>query len=1257
MFSFLRRVLFYLSTTLAVALFLLAVGIWTLRIGIEIPVDYRASIESFFFERFNQQVTVNGARLGWRGYGPEIRLRQVRAAAQDSGEQSLAFKEVALGIDLLRSVLGNRPAISFVNLVGAHFYLQQQANDTWQFAGIPLVSQSSAKTPQLITERLGLQNVVIILNDIQIEAQYYQANHEIYHIKELDLSHRARRIKLAGEVELPPTLGRRIWVSGWIGEEILLSQPWHGDLFIEGDYMNLGYWQRYIPADFLEIRKGTANTKIWSQWASGQLQRARGEVVANQGYLVAEQWGLSAPLQQFSTQFDWSWQTDNWAVIFDSLQFQSDDIAAHGMHFSLQQQSATEQSAQAPRHEVRVARAQLEHLHGILKLAPKLAPATLARMNEIEPSGKITDGVLEIYPQAVQDNIKFSGRVDNLKLSPNSPFPGMDGIDARVVASASNGEVELVTREGHVWFDRLYVKPFSIGEASGNVRWVSGPQGIEVTADSFRVQSQELAARGNLKLSLIEGDPFLDFHLLVDHAQLQHLDKYIPLSPKAVKSRRWLSQAFQGGELLNGEVVVKGPVSSFPFHRGEGEFNAKGEIRSAALNYAAGFPSAKEIDAKFEIVNRDLEVETSHAKTYGLVVSQGQAKIANLFSPPLTLELTLDGAGPAADGFRYLTDTPLKNGVGALFPNVSAQGNIALNLTLKKVLQRKTLPKLSGQISLQGNQIHLPQWYLPLESLQGQLNFTESGVSSERLRGQLFGGNFDLAIKHELTGDRSLMKFMTQGDTEFSTLADYFKLTPLLPIQGKSDYQSQILISRARGQPGAHIDMLIESELVGVDIPLPTPLGKRQQESWPMKVVWTKNKSGASQWRATLGEDLHFSYDVSQLGEGSGKLDLPYLNVAEWQPFIKPQINRPSNKESAGAHQFRALAIDIQKFNLFGNVYQSPTLVFRREKPEWYLGIEHEEINGGIRFPDRGRQAPVKIRFTQANLAQWFDFNTTQKESKHRSAFDPNSIPNIDFDIRSFVVGERKIGNLVGRLESKKGGIHLSEFDLSATYLRLSAQGSWINLPQNNQQLDISLTSKIEDLGHALDELGIPDRISEGRGRVSADFSWLGPSQDLFRASQLSGQAKLDIKDGRLLNADPGPGKVLGVFSVSSIPRRLLLDFSDLFASGLSFDKAQAQIRFEKGMAETESFDIHGPAAQIEISGSTNLSNREFNQKIAVIPNIGGTLPVAGAIAGGPGLGVLLYLGQDLVNKRLGKIIRYELLLTGPWSQPQLERL
>ncbi len=1221
------------------------------------PDTYLVNIENFFFERFNQQATVSGARLGWRGYGPEVRLRHVQLLDSDTGKQSLAFKEVALGIDLFRSFLSNRPAISFLNLIGAHFYLQQQPDDTWRFAGIPLMSQSGPKSPVLITEQLGLQNVVIILNEIQIETQYYQANSEVYYIKELDLSHRARRLKLAGEVELPPNLGRRFWVSGWVSEELLLSKPWQGELYVEGDYINLGYWQRYLTTDLIELRKGIANTKVWTQWQSGKLQRARGEVIASQGYIVAEQWDLSAPLQQFSTQFDWFWQADKWDVIFESLQFQSDTVAAHGMHFSLEQQAAADETAQASKHVVRVAKAQIEHLHGILKLAPTLAPETLARLNEIEPSGKITDGVLELYPQAIEDKIKFSGRVDNLKLSPSSPFPGMDGIDARVVASASSGEVELVTREGHVWFEHHYVEPFSIGEASGTVRWLRRPQGLEVVAEGFRIQSEKLSARGQFKLNLADAGPQIDFHLLVDHAQLRHLDEYIPLSVQAAKSRRWLNQAFQGGELLNAEVSVKGPLAAFPFSKGEGEFHASGEIQAGELNYAAGFPAAKEITANFNIVNADLEVQTSHAKTYGIVVNQGQLRIANLFRLPLKLKLTLEGAGPAADGFRYLTQTPLNQGVGALFPEVDAQGAFNLKLTFEKVLKKNTLPKLSGEIALQGNQVHFPKWFLPLESLQGNLKFTETGLSSERLTGQLFGGSFTSTIEHEISQHTNLMRFSTQGESEFSQIADYFELPPLLNMQGGSDYRSQIQISRIPGERETEIDLLIESKMTGVELLMPAPLRKSQQTSLPMRVKWKKNRSGASKWQASLTDDLYFNYDINPRGQGSGELKLRHLDVAEWQPVLRSLSNRQSTQAAAGAHQFQVMTIEVDELNLFGNLYQSPKLVFRLEKPEWYLGIQHADIDGGIRFPVTGRRSPLKVDFARADLEQWFDFGSHQKESPEQTGMDPGAIPSIEFDIRSLIIGERKIGRLVGRLDAKKGGVHLSKFDWRASHQQLSAQGSWIKLPQSRQQLDFSLTSKIDDVGAALDELGIPDRIAEGKGRLSADLSWLGPSQDLFRASQLNGQAAMEMKDGRILNADPGPGKVLGIFSVSSLPRRLLLDFSDLFASGLSFDKATAQIKFNEGLAQTESFDIHGPAAQIEITGFTNLSQREFNQKITVVPNIGGTLPVAGAIAGGPGLGVLLYLGQDLVNKRLGRLIHYDLSLTGPWSEPKLERL
>src|SRR3546814_5824173 len=116
----------------------------------------------------------------------------------------------------------------------------------------------------------------------------------------------------------------------------------------------------------------------------------------------------------------------------------------------------------------------------------------------------------------------------------------------------------------------------------------------------------------------------------------------------------------------------------------------------------------------------------------------------------------------------------------------------------------------------------------------------------------------------------------------------------------------------------------------------------------------------------------------------------------------------------------------------------------------------------------------------------------------------------------------------------------------------------------------------------------------------------------------LQGRFTLAARDGQLVDVEPGAGRVLGLLSVAELPRRLLLDFRDLFSKGFAFNRMGGTIAFADGQARSDDMNIDGPAAEIRIHGSADLRAETFDQHIEVLPKSGNLLTVAGAIAGGP---------------------------------------
>ena len=130
---------------------------------------------------------------------------------------------------------------------------------------------------------------------------------------------------------------------------------------------------------------------------------------------------------------------------------------------------------------------------------------------------------------------------------------------------------------------------------------------------------------------------------------------------------------------------------------------------------------------------------------------------------------------------------------------------------------------------------------------------------------------------------------------------------------------------------------------------------------------------------------------------------------------------------------------------------------------------------------------------------------------------------------------------------------------------------------------------------------------------------------------------------------------MLGLLSLTELPRRLALDFRDVFDEGFHFDEATGTMSLENGTSYTDDLVLKSTAAEISIVGSTDLVAQTFDYEFAVRPGVSKTLPVIGAIAGGPvGAAAGLAL-QALLRDALGDAAEARYTIRGPWEDPLVE--
>jgi len=189
-----------------------------------------------------------------------------------------------------------------------------------------------------------------------------------------------------------------------------------------------------------------------------------------------------------------------------------------------------------------------------------------------------------------------------------------------------------------------------------------------------------------------------------------------------------------------------------------------------------------------------------------------------------------------------------------------------------------------------------------------------------------------------------------------------------------------------------------------------------------------------------------------------------------------------------------------------------------------------------------------------------------------------------------------------------------------------------------------------------LARVGHPDSVKGGNAKLKGQFTWVGSPTE-FNYVTLSGLMSLDAHKGQFLKIEPGIGKLLGVLSLQSLPRRITLDFRDVFSDGFAFDDISGNVKVNQGIVSGNDFKMDGPAAKVTMSGDADLARETQNLRVRVVPLFGDTVSGAATLLGGPIVGLAALLVQKALKDPIGQISAYEYSITGTWDNPVVTKL
>nr|WP_198979910.1 YhdP family protein [Herbaspirillum sp. ASV7] len=892
--------------------------------------------------------------------------------------------------------------------------------------------------------------------------------------------------------------------------------------------------------------------------------------------------------------------------------------------------------------------------------------------------------------------------------------PGFQNISGDIDANEKGGTIHLDAQKLAIDLPaQMFSEPsLPLDTLKMQARWqYLKDQNLQVDIDQMQFSQPGVAGslRGRHVLPLqgksagsvdINGE-LSTFDLKVVHRYLpQHISE--PL-------RHWLTDGLLDGRLRDVQFSLKGALADFPFHTAKpgdkprGQFLVNGDFEGLKLNYTPGhlgrdgkepeWPLLEEGRGHLSLDRTRLEIKADSARTLGARLGPVTARVADVDSHEAELEI--DGVAHASMPvfLQYVNQSPVARWTGNVMEHASATGEARLDLKFQMPLHHAIETRAQGAFVFANNDVDLLPELPLLYRTNGKVEFNEHGFTLNGVRGQFLGDA--LAISGGTQHDGST-QVKLEGAINIEALRKQYtepSLQRLLArMSGGTRYNATVLVRQR--QP----ELTIESSLLGLGVDLPVPLRKGAQDSLPLRMdvlplASTDPLIEREELRVALGQNIASRYVRERVAARGADWRVTSGGIGWNQPAPAPaaglklavatesldadawlalknelvgkdpaSAGAPSRLGSNDVTQYLEpdnVSARIGELTLTGKKLNKLILEATHRKNAWQMNIESQQAAGSVTWEEPGgSRGPGKVTARLSSLVIPKSSTTpapaAAKAVAEAPAGDEVQMPALDIRAEQFELAGKKLG----RMELDASNIVTSvgrEWRISRLLLanddaQFRAAGNWMSFGSNHTS-NFTYALDINDAGKLLERFGYQGIVRGGRGKLDGDLSWKAPPYAMDMAS-LAGQVHMDVHSGQFLKVDPGAAKLLGVLNLQALPRRLTLDFRDVFSEGFAFDTVAGTSSINKGIATTDNLKMTGVTASVLMSGSADIASETQDLHVVVIPEINlGTASVV-AMAVNPVVGVSTLLAQLFLRNPVMKSLSFEYKVTGPWSDP-----
>ncbi|MEQ1598072.1 MAG: YhdP family protein [Methylotenera sp.] len=1229
--------------------------------------QYKNDIAAFASKTAGQKITIGDITPSWDGFSPHIGLKNVDVFDAEN-RSALHLNDVQAKISWLSLPL-LEPRLSRLTVNQPELTIRRKADGDIYLAGINLAGKSQPEFPNwlLSQSKVRIKNAQVIWLDDMRQAPPLS-------LKQLNLTLLNPAWKtLFGQhtfsISALPSIGTSHFIEAngrFVGRDVGKINTWHGDLSLQLKQADLAVWRPWVSYP-VDIQSGTGDAQISLDFADAKIEKVKMHATLNNLSLIVNKQTAPFIAKQFTGDIGWSDFKNTQTISAQNIKLSTNT----GLNIN----NGSGYYASSTRNGKPWVKADLKldqfDLASIKQLSPyfTLPDNVTSQLNALSLVGELQALALGYEGEAYKPSIyKINSGFKKLGITAYQKIPGFSNLTGTIKADEEGGVVILNTQNAMLDLKDILRWPIPADKLNGQVNWEINNDKIKITAKELFISSPHITGTVNASYNKngIKGG-YLDLVGKFGKGNAKYALFYYPII-LGKETLQWLDTSILEGRAEDVNLVVKGNLADFPYvdkknklDKKLGIFKVTAKVSDVLLEYGTGWPMVEGLGLDMLFEGKRMELNANKGHIYGNKIIKSKTEIAQLDADWPILHIVSEVEGPVVDGIKFVNESPVKLVTQGFTDNLKTAGSGKLSLELKIPMQDLESAKYKGVYKITNGTIFtnadvgLPE----LSKLNGVLNFTENSLAAQNVNTEILGGPAQFSL---VTGADKILRINAKGRVSDVGIKKLASNALIDSIQGNTDWTGDITIKKPLA------DVNLRSNLVGMAIQLPPPFNKTANQNVAFSIVKKQtspsNDSADIQYGNVIAAKIlrteqagKLAFERGDIGINMvaetpsqpglslhGKLD--YVDVNDWLALF----SKPSNKTEASPITINKANVVVQKLDVFGRRLNAVKLIAQPNATGLQMAIDSQEITGNAEWQSASNvnsNGKIIARLKNLSIPNSNEINKVAEKKDFTKL--TKSYPALDVTAENFQLGNKNLGSLELNAFETGDDWAIQKLKITNPDSTLTADGNWHNWTRN-PNTNLKFTLNVSNIGKTLKRFGQPDTVKGGEAEIVGQLRWSGSPHE-FDTNSLDGNFKLDATKGQILKVQPGVGRLFGLLTLQSLPRRLSLDFRDLFSDGFAFDKISANAKIENGIMRSDDFFMTGPAAETSIKGETNLKTETQKLKVKVTPHVSDSLSLA-ALAGGPIAGAAAFVAQKILKDPFNKIISSEYTITGTWDKP-----